>query len=31
VARFFGFESFDLLEFSEQEIANVDLHALFGG
>jgi LemA protein len=31
VARFFGFESFDLLEFSDQEIANVDLRALFGG
>ena len=30
VARFFGFESFDLLDFSEQEIANVDLRALFG-
>jgi len=30
VARFFGFESFDLLEFSDQEIANVDLRALFG-
>jgi LemA protein len=29
VARFFGFESFDLLDFSEQEIANVDLRALF--
>ena len=31
VARFFDFESFDLLEFSDQEIANVDLRALFGG
>ena len=30
VARFFGFESFDLLDFSDQEIANVDLRALFG-
>jgi len=29
VARFFGFESFDLLDFSDQEIANVDLRALF--
>ena len=30
VARFFDFESFDLLDFSDQEIANVDLRALFG-
>lgn len=30
IARFFGFESFDLLEFSDEETSNVDLRALFG-
>jgi LemA protein len=29
IARLFGFEAFDLLEFADQEIANVDLKALF--
>jgi LemA protein len=30
IARFFGFESFDLLEFADEETANVDLRDLFG-
>lgn len=30
VARFFAFERFDLLEFADGEIANVDLGTLFG-
>lgn len=30
IARFFGFESFDLLEFNAEETANVDLRDLFG-
>jgi len=30
IARFFGFESFDLLEFTAEETANVDLRDLFG-
>jgi len=30
IARFFGFESFDLLEFADEETANVDLRTLFG-
>lgn len=31
IARFFNFEPFDLLEFAQEETANVDLRALFGG
>lgn len=31
IARFFGFEPFDLLEFAREETANVDLRALFSG
>jgi LemA protein len=30
IARYFGFESFDLLEFADEETANVDLRDLFG-
>jgi hypothetical protein len=30
VARLFAFQAFDLLEFSEEETADVDLGALFG-
>ncbi|MDD1650731.1 MAG: LemA family protein [Methylococcaceae bacterium] len=29
IARFFGFEPFDLLEYAEEETANVDLRELF--
>lgn len=29
IARFFGFEPFELLEFTQEETANVDLKALF--
>ncbi len=31
IARFFNFEPFELLEFTEEETANVDLRALFNG
>lgn len=30
IARFFGFESLDLLEFSDQELSDPDLRGLFG-
>jgi LemA protein len=30
IARFFNFEPFELLEFAQEETANVDLRALFG-
>jgi LemA protein len=30
IARYFSFESFDLLEFADEETANVDLRDLFG-
>ena len=29
IARFFNFKDFDLLEFSDQEIADVDIKSLF--